>query len=113
MEAFSALLAFCAFSPHKGQWRIALMFSLIYTWINRWVNNREAGDLRRHRAHYDNFIGLHIQKISLPLKVIQYPSYEEIKLWTYIQLLILSNTQMIAVYQFVMEIKNIHIQYIL
>ena len=21
-------------------------------WINRWVNNREAGDLRRHRAHY-------------------------------------------------------------
>ena len=22
-------------------------------WINDWVNNREAGDLRRHRAHYD------------------------------------------------------------
>ena len=22
-------------------------------WINRWANNREAGDLRRHRAHYD------------------------------------------------------------
>ena len=22
-------------------------------WINRWVNIREAGDLRRHRAHYD------------------------------------------------------------
>ena len=21
-------------------------------WINGWVNNREAGDLRRHRAHY-------------------------------------------------------------
>ena len=40
-------------SPHKGQWRWALMFSLICTWINRWVNNREAGDLRRHRAHYD------------------------------------------------------------
>ena len=40
-------------SPHKGQWRGALMFSLICTWINRWVNNREAGDLRRHRAHYD------------------------------------------------------------
>ena len=29
------------------------MFSLICAWINRWVNNREAGDLRRHRAHYD------------------------------------------------------------
>ena len=40
-------------SPHKGQWRGALMFSLICVWINGWVNNREAGDLRRHRAHYD------------------------------------------------------------
>ena len=40
-------------SPHKGQWRGALMFSSICAWINRWVNNREAGDLRRHRAHYD------------------------------------------------------------
>ena len=34
-------------SPHKSQWRGALMFSLIYTWIRGWVNNREAGDLRR------------------------------------------------------------------
>ena len=40
-------------SPHKGQWRGALMFSLIYAWINGCVNNREAGDLRRHRGHYD------------------------------------------------------------
>ena len=40
-------------SPHKGQWRGALMFSLICAWINCWVNNREAGDLRRHRSHYD------------------------------------------------------------
>ena len=39
-------------SPHKGQWRGALMFSLICAWINRWIN-REAGDLRRHRTHYD------------------------------------------------------------
>ena len=38
-------------SPHKGQWSGALMFSLI--WINSWVNTREAGDLRRHRAHSD------------------------------------------------------------
>ena len=29
------------------------MFSLICTWTNGWVNNRSAGDLRRHRAHYD------------------------------------------------------------
>ena len=40
-------------SPHKGQWRGALMFSLICAWINGWVNSREAGDLRCHRAHYD------------------------------------------------------------
>ena len=38
--------------PHKGQWRGALMFSLICVWINAWVNNREAGDLTRYRAHY-------------------------------------------------------------
>ena len=40
-------------SPHKDQWRGALMFSLLCTWINAWVNNRETGYLRRHRAHYD------------------------------------------------------------
>ena len=38
-------------SPHKGQWHGAFMFSLICVWINGWVNNREAGDLRRFRAH--------------------------------------------------------------
>ena len=40
-------------SPHKGQWRGPLMFSLICNRINGWVNNREAGYLRRYRAHYD------------------------------------------------------------
>ena len=40
-------------SQHKGQWRGALMFSMICVWINCWVNNREAGDLRRYRAHSD------------------------------------------------------------
>ena len=40
-------------SPHKGQWRGDLMFSLICTWINGWINNREADDLGRHRSHYD------------------------------------------------------------
>ena len=39
-------------SPHKGQRRGALMFSLICARINGLVNNREAGDLRRHRVHY-------------------------------------------------------------
>ena len=40
-------------SPHRGQWHGGLMFSLICGWINGWVNNREAGDLRCHRAHYE------------------------------------------------------------
>ena len=40
-------------SPCKGQWCRALMFSLICAWLNGWVNNREAGDLRCHHAHYD------------------------------------------------------------
>ena len=54
MEAFSALLALSPVnSPHKDLWCGALVFSLISAWINGWVNNREAGDLRRHRAHYD------------------------------------------------------------
>ena len=39
--------------PHKGQWRGDLMFSLICAWTNGWVNNRGAGDLRHHCAHYD------------------------------------------------------------
>ena len=40
-------------SPHKGEWRGALMFSLICVWTNGLINNRNAGDLRRHRAHCD------------------------------------------------------------
>ena len=40
-------------SPHKDQWREALIFSLICVWTNDWATNPEAGDLRRHRVHYD------------------------------------------------------------
>ena len=54
------LLAICAEnspvpvnSLHKGQRREAVMFSLICARINDWENNREAGDLRRQRGHYD------------------------------------------------------------
>ena len=51
-------------SPHKGQWHGALMFSLIWATINDWVNNGEAGDLRRHRAHYDVNV-MHPYKLPL------------------------------------------------
>ena len=56
METFSASLALCAGihrspgnSLHKGQWRGVLIF----TWTNGRLNNRDVGDLRCHRAHYD------------------------------------------------------------
>ena len=60
METFSALLAICAGnSPVPGEFPAqrpvtwSFEASLICVWINGWVNNREAGDLRRYRAHYD------------------------------------------------------------
>ena len=40
-------------SPHKGQWCGALMCSLICDCTNGWANNRDVGEFRRHRAHYD------------------------------------------------------------
>ena len=56
-------------SPHKGQWRGALMLSLICVWINGWVNNREADDFRRYRAHYDVTVMIyhHGNKSHLPI----------------------------------------------
>ena len=42
--------------PAQGQWRGALMFSVICAWINDWVNNCEAGDLRGHLGHYDVYV---------------------------------------------------------
>ena len=55
---FFTLLALCAGnSPVTGEFPSqrhgALMFSLICAWTNAWVNNRDAGDLGRHHAHYD------------------------------------------------------------
>ena len=50
-------------SPHKGHWRGAFMFSLICAWINRWVNNSEAGVLRRYRTQYDVIVMTRFLKI--------------------------------------------------
>ena len=80
IEPFSVLLALCTGihwspvnSPHKGQWRGSLMFSLICVWTNGWANNRDAGDLRRHRVHYGVIViflfnKLCIQWFSMHLK---------------------------------------------
>ena len=80
METFSALLAICEgnspvpgeLAPHKGQWRGALMFSMICVWINGCVNNREAGDLRRYRAHYDVIVMCCLSPHALPVPVIDH-----------------------------------------
>ena len=69
METFSALLAICAgnspvpdeFSARRPETQ-SFDFSLICVWINGWVNNREAGDLRRYRAHYDVTVMMILQK---------------------------------------------------
>ena len=60
METFYALLAICAGkSPVTGEFPaqrpVTHSFDvfMICAWINGWVNNREAGDLRRFRGHYD------------------------------------------------------------
>ena len=60
MEAFSALLAICAGnSPVTGEFHaqrpVTRSFDVFFDLLlnKRWVNTREAGDLRRYRAHYD------------------------------------------------------------
>ena len=51
-------------SPHKGQWRGALMFTLICARINGWVNNCEAGYLRRNRGHYDVIVMIYLSRAN-------------------------------------------------
>ena len=47
------------------------MFSLMYAWINDWVNNREAGDLRLQHGHYDVIVMEYTRvKIITALKLI-------------------------------------------
>ena len=60
IETCSALLAICAGnSPVTGEFPAqspvtrSFDVSFIDTWINGWVDNREAGDFRRYRAHYE------------------------------------------------------------
>ena len=60
MESFSALLALCAGnSPVTGEFPsqrpVTRNFDVLFDsrLNNSWVNNRDAGDFRRHRARYD------------------------------------------------------------
>ena len=78
--------------PHKGQWRGALMFSLIYASINDWVNNREAGDLKRQHGHYDVIVMWTIRRLkSLTSRVsvhqlVQASKKQNIKSWVLLAL---------------------------
>ena len=63
-KTISALLAICAGnSPVNGEFPaqkpVTLMFLWCALWINNWVNNREAGDLRHHRTHYYVIVMIH------------------------------------------------------
>ena len=65
-ETLSALLAICAEnSPITGEFPaqrpVTRSFDVFFDLHpnNVWVNDREAGDLRRHRAHYDVIVMLH------------------------------------------------------
>ena len=76
METFSALLAICAGnSPVPGEFpaqRPVTRSFDVFFFCNRiygWVNNGEAGDLRRHRAHYDVIVMKEWQLIPTPKKL--------------------------------------------
>ena len=49
---------------YRGQWRGSLMCYLICAWINGWANNREAGYLRRIRAHYDVIVMIYLHRYA-------------------------------------------------
>ena len=75
-------LALCAGNaPVTGefpsQWSVTRSFdvSFICAWINGWVNNRAAGDLRRHRSHYD------ITVICFASDVLLWPAQRNPGLW--------------------------------
>ena len=94
---------------HKDQWRGVLMFSLICGW----VNNREAGDLIRHRAHYDVIVmrgivrtkckrqksklqSLRLTEGFICLEIIGYVTHNELWIYIYIYTYITTRSIYIA-----------------
>ena len=66
METFSALLAFCVGNsvvtgefPAQRSVTRSFVFSLICAWTDSWANRGDAGDLRRHHAHYEVIVMHH------------------------------------------------------
>ena len=52
------------------------MFSSICSWTNGWANNRDAGDLRHHRAHYDVTVMSHANYTCCAIKLFRIGSAE-------------------------------------
>ena len=86
MEAISALRAICAGnSPATGEIptqrpvtrRFDVFFDLCLN-KNVWVNNREAGVLRRHRVHYDAIVMPNNLSIHVCILYLRHPPHPEL-----------------------------------
>ena len=96
MATFSALLALCAGNSAitgelPSQRPVARSFDIFFicAWINGWANNREAGDLRRHRAHYDVIVmmqRMRAQNERWPSSVLKKVSVIELSMKTSVSL---------------------------
>ena len=76
METFFTLLAICAGnSPVPGEFPaqrpVTRSFDVFFDLClnNGWVNNREAGDLRRHLAYYDVIVMQHNEILSSVISI--------------------------------------------
>ena len=80
METFSTLLAFVRGIHHwpvnsRTKASDAELWCFLCTWINGWVNNHEAGDLRCHHAHYDITVMMHCQ-VAIPVSIARDQGFE-------------------------------------
>ena len=80
MQTFSALLALCVgnspvTSELPSQKPVKRCFDFFYLRLvkNGWLNNRKAGDLRRHCSHYDVIVMYTKHPVLLKLFVFQEP----------------------------------------
>ena len=83
METFSALQAICAGnSPVTGEFPAQRLVtrsfdvSLICAWINGWVNNCNADDLRRHRTHYVTVMHIYVKALTSVIFLGSFSNFE-------------------------------------
>ena len=106
METFSALLAICeGNSPITGEFPAqrpvtrGFNVSLICAWTNGWVNNRDAGDLRRHRAHYDVTV--------MWIRVLVYVALDWVHRWSRSKIITSTNADFLPTGPFSAPLKQI------